>query len=143
MVDDRAHLLHGEGHAVVGHVGHFRNVVAGAEGDVGVHLLHAGEFELAEEFVLALVRATEQFAGDGALVNLHERERLRLADGAHERDGHLGGQVEGVDEHAFALLETGREAAKLAGQLVVARVGHGAKIQRLFTGVGNRAEKRL
>ena len=127
VVDDRAHELHGEVHLVAGHVAHLGDVVAAADGDVGLHLLHAGEFELGHDGVLGLVGVAEHLAGDARLVDGHQRQGPGGAGGADERDGHGLGDVEAVEQDAVALLEAGGEAGEVAGELVVTWVTHGGR----------------
>ena len=98
---------------------------AAAQGDVGVHLLHAGELEMGNKIVLRLFGPEEQFAGDARLMDLHRRDGPGRARGADKRDGHFRRDVVSVEEDAFAGGKRGGETGEQAGELVKARVGHG------------------
>jgi hypothetical protein len=72
-----------------GNVGGLGDVLAAADGDVGGHVFHAGEFVPRGEIELIGGGGEGDLAGDAGLVNLDEWERAGGASGADEGDGHL------------------------------------------------------
>ena len=118
-------MFHGQAHAVGGDVGIFGDVVAAADGDIGVHVLHLGEQVFGENLVLGVFRAFHHFAGDAALMELHERQRALGPDLADEREADGVGHVVEVDKDLFAFFQRGGVADQLAGEGVDTGVVHG------------------
>ena len=74
----------------------------------------------------ALLLAAVELGHDppGALRDM--RVGAGLADGTHEGDRHLDGDIERLDEHMLVLREPGRVADEEIGELLVARVHVGS-----------------
>ena len=58
-------------------VGQFGDVVAAADGDVGVHFLHPRQFVRRRQVELALIDLEREFAADAGALDLDERKRAR------------------------------------------------------------------
>ena len=125
MLQDGAHVFHGQAHAVGCHVGVFSDVSAAANGDVSVHVLHLCEEMLGENFVLGVFRAFHHLAGDTALMDFDEWQGSLGARFADEGDADGVGDIVEVDEDLFAFFKSGGIADQLAGEGVDAGVVHG------------------
>jgi hypothetical protein len=60
-------------HAVGRHVGILADVRRTAQGDVGLDFFHAGQFEIADERGVFVVRAAQEFAGNAVVADFHQR----------------------------------------------------------------------
>ena len=82
------------------------HIVAAAEADVGLHLLHAMKVVVGPSGQALLLVAIK--LGEDARGTLGDmRVRTDCADGAYERHRHLNGNVEGLDEDMLVLLQLG------------------------------------
>ncbi len=127
-------LLADEFHPVGRHVGGFEDVGRTAQGDVGIHLADAEQFECGGRGVLRLGGAAEQFAVHAGVVDLHEGNRAEAARGAHEFDHDLVRHIEGVDQDAFALGQMRGITGENLGEPGQARIVHGSEICRTNAG---------
>ncbi len=130
MVHDRAHFAHDELHAFGGDVGAFGDVVAAADGDVGLHALDEVHLDGAPVVVLGIGGTELEFAGDAGVVDLDLGDATGGAGGADEGDAHFGWGVVEVEEDVFAGFEGDRVGDELGGELVEARVVHGEREER-------------
>ena len=83
-----------------------RDVVAAADGDVGVHLLHPREFMDGGQVELPLGGVERELAIDAGVLNLRERDRARFSRRANERDGHFVRHIECFDQDGFVPLQS-------------------------------------
>ena len=124
-----------ERHAVAGNVGGLVDVRAATQRDVGLHALHAEHFGVANERGVFVVGAAQDFTRDAAVADLHQRRRAGASDGAHEFDGEIIRDVDGVDEDAVTFVELRGVLDEEFGELRVTRICHSSGAARL-TGEG-------
>ena len=82
--------------------------MAPADRDVGLHFLHASQFECARGGELALFDLKSELARDPSTMDLQERYPARLTGGTDQRDTHLVRDIKKLDKNGFALLQLGR-----------------------------------
>lgn len=123
-VEDGLHAFSDELHLGRWDIAHFGDVIASAEGDVGVHFFDEGELSGGVDGEVFLLGAPMHFAGDSGLVSLDKGDGASVAGGADESHGHLGRDIEGVDEDLFSWLEFGGEVDDAVGELIEARILH-------------------
>ena len=78
-------MLHGQLHALDGHIRGLGNIVAAADGNVGVHVVHFRQQVLAHHRVLPVLRAFEQLAGQPCLIDPDKWQRSLGPHFADER----------------------------------------------------------
>jgi len=100
------------------------DVLTAADGDVGVHGFHARKLVFRGKIELLGRRRKGDLPGDAGLIDLDEGEGSRGAGCPDEGDGHLRGDVEGIDEDLFAGLEPGGKVDQETGKAVATRVVH-------------------
>ena len=69
-------------HVIAGDIGVFAGIGAAADGDVGLHLFHAGQFDVAHECGMFFVGVAEEFARDAGMAHFDHRNG---AGGARRR----------------------------------------------------------
>ena len=109
---------------VGGHVGGFKNIVGTARGDVGLHLLHACQFDVRGDLVLIRRRALQELAGDPGPLDVHVGNRPPGTRRPHEGDDEGVGHVVGIDQHAFAFFQVTGKAGQNFGQFRITGVTH-------------------
>ncbi len=95
-----------------------------ADGDVGLHVFHAAEFDVVDELGMLLVGVLEHLAGDAAVADLDDGRRPGLAGGAHELHGEFIRHVDHVEHDVFTLLDGAGVVDEQVGELGKTRVGH-------------------
>ena len=106
------------------YVGGLEDIGRTAQRDIGVHLLHAGEFHRGMRRVLGLDRLLHQFAGHAGVVEQRKWQGAAPPGGTDESHHHGFRHVKGLDQHALAFFQTGREAREQLGQLVETGIGN-------------------
>jgi len=104
VVEDRPHQLAVELGLGRGDVAALEDVLRAADGDVGLHLLHAGQLMIGGQLELLLRAALGHLAGDTGTLDVHHGGRAPLAGRPDERDDELLRDVVGVDEDILPLL---------------------------------------
>ena len=125
VVEHRLHELGDELDTIRGHVGRLEDVIRPAGRDVGVHLLHAGQFEVGRELVLLHAGTLEQFAGEAGALEIDIGDRPERPGGAHHGQHEGVWHIVGVDQHAFAFLQFAGKTGQHLGQPDITGIGHG------------------
>jgi hypothetical protein len=131
-VHDRPHFSGDELHFFVRHIAHLGDVVAAADGDVGVHFFHAREFHGGGGVESGGFRSKGEFAGEAGVVVLDEGDCSAIAHGTDQGHADRVGHIEEVDQDFFAGAEFRGVLGEDGGQFVAARVVHGGKISVKF-----------
>ena len=94
-----------ERHLLAGDVGVLAGVRRAANGDVGLHLLHAREFDVADERGVFLIGVADDFARHAAVAHFDDGDGADLPRGAHQFHGEFVRHVDDFDEDAFAAFQ--------------------------------------
>ena len=124
IVEHRASDAGIERHPIAGHVGVLGGVAAAANGDVGLHLLHPEQLEVAHQAGVLVVCRAQHLAVDARVADFDDRRRAGRPRRPHQFDRELIGHVDHVQQDAVALLQCGGVFDQQPGQLRVARISH-------------------
>ncbi len=111
-------------HLGVGDAGHFTDIGAAAEADVGVHFGHAEAVVVGPGGEVVLSRGLIEGAEDAVGAEGYMGVATHGPGGPDEGDGHFLGDVEGFDEDMFAGLEAGGVVDEEFGEGVYSGIVH-------------------
>ncbi|MFM2309381.1 MAG: hypothetical protein RLY87_1502 [Chloroflexota bacterium] len=113
-----------EVHFVARDVAHLGGIVGATHADVALYPFHALAFYGADELHLFGAGSLIQRAQHGLLVGADQGLTADRSDGFDEGNGHVGGDVEGLDEDLFAGLDAHRVAYQQFGKALHTWIEH-------------------
>ena len=111
-------------HLVARDIAHLGGVVGATHADVALHPFHALAFHRANELHLLGAGSLIQCAQHRLLVGADQRLAADRSDGFDEGNGHISGDVEGLNEDLFAGLDAHRVTHQEFGESLHTWIEH-------------------